>query len=63
MKYAGMDLKTASETVIFKQLAPIGGSGGLIAIDAQGNIAMPFNSGSMFRASVDAQGRVTVAIF
>jgi beta-aspartyl-peptidase (threonine type) len=49
--------------VIFTQLQPIGGSGGLIALDAQGNISMPFNSGSMFRASVDVQGKITVAIF
>lgn len=63
MKYKGLSLKAATEEVIFTQLQPIGGSGGLIAIDAQGNISMPFNSGSMFRASVDVNGKITVAIF
>lgn len=63
MKYKGLSLKAATEEVIFTQLQPIGGSGGLIALDAQGNISMPFNSGSMFRASVDVQGKITVAIF
>lgn len=63
MKYKGLSLKAASEEVIFTQLQPIGGSGGLIAVDAQGNISMPFNSGSMFRASVDVNGKITVAIF
>lgn len=63
MKYKGLSLKAATEEVIFTQLQPIGGSGGLIALDAKGNISMPFNSGSMFRASVDVQGKITVAIF
>lgn len=63
MKYKGLSLQEASETVIFKQLLPMGGSGGLIAIDALGNISMPFNSGSMFRAAIDVNGEITVAIY
>ncbi|MFN3530665.1 MAG: isoaspartyl peptidase/L-asparaginase family protein [Bacteroidia bacterium] len=63
MKYQGKSIDEAARDVIFKQLLPIGGSGGLIAIDAQGNISMPFNSGSMFRASVDVHGNVNVEIY
>jgi len=63
MKYKGMSLKAATEEVIFTQLQPMGGSGGMIAVDPQGHISMPFNSGSMFRASVDVKGKITVAIF
>jgi beta-aspartyl-peptidase (threonine type) len=63
MKHAGKSLEEATKDVIFRQLLPIGGSGGLIAIDAEGHISMPFNSGSMFRASVDALGRIQVAIW
>ncbi len=50
MLYAGQDLQTAAYAVIHEVLAPIGGEGGLIAIDAKGNIAMPFNSEGMYRA-------------
>jgi len=63
MRYKGMSLKAATEEVIFTQLQPMGGSGGMIAVDPQGHISMPFNSGSMFRASVDVKGKITVAIF
>jgi len=63
MKYKGMSVQQAADEVIHQQLKPIGGSGGLIALDAQGNFHLPFNSGSMFRASVDNAGKITVAIW
>ncbi|MBA4304344.1 MAG: beta-aspartyl-peptidase [Sphingobacteriaceae bacterium] len=63
MKYKGMTVQQAADAVIYQQLKPIGGSGGLIALDAQGNIHLPFNSGSMFRASVDNAGKITVGIW
>lgn len=63
MKYKGMTVEQAADAVIHQQLKPIGGSGGLIALDAQGNIHLPFNSGSMFRASVDNAGKITVGIW
>jgi L-asparaginase / beta-aspartyl-peptidase len=44
-------------------VARLGGDGGLIAVDRRGNVAMPFNSEGMYRASVDGRGKTTIAIF
>jgi beta-aspartyl-peptidase (threonine type) len=38
-------------------------TGGVIAIDAEGRVAMPFNTPGMFRGTVDAEGNVTVEIY
>lgn len=50
MEYKGLSLEEASNEVINKRLPKIKGDGGLIAVDAQGNIAMPFNTEGMYRA-------------
>ena len=44
-------------------VARLGGDGGLIAVDRRGNVAMPFNSEGMYRASIDRRGKVRVEIF
>lgn len=44
-------------------VARLGGDGGLVALDRRGNIAMPFNSGGMFRACVGSDGRRLVKIY
>ncbi|PNS13722.1 beta-aspartyl-peptidase [Mixta theicola] len=49
MEYGGLSLQQASERVIFDKIPALGGSGGLIAIDAAGNIALPFNTEGMYR--------------
>ena len=49
MRYAGASLKEAAEVVMYQELPSIGGKGGLIAVDAQGNIALPFNTEGMYR--------------
>lgn len=49
MEYAGLSLHEASERVVMEKLPALGGSGGLIAIDREGNVAMPFNSEGMYR--------------
>ena len=49
MAYAGQSLHEAAHAAIFEGLTPIGGSGGLIAIDHQGNVCLPFNSEGMYR--------------
>ena len=41
----------------------MGGKGGVITIDGEGRIAMPFNTRGMYRGSVDTAGRRTVAIY
>ena len=45
-----MELSKAAEQVIHQRILEIGGEGGLIAVDAKGNIAMPFNTDGMYRA-------------
>ena len=49
MVYGGRSLRDAAEAVVLKKLVEKGGEGGLIAVDATGNIAMPFNSEGMYR--------------
>ena len=49
MEYKGLSLKDAADEVILKKLPALGGNGGVIAIDKDGKIAMPFNTAGMFR--------------
>ena len=49
MRYSGASLEEAAEAVMYQELPSIGGKGGLIAVDAQGNIALPFNTEGMYR--------------
>lgn len=63
MRYLGEDVYTASEVVIQGDLKLMGGEGGLIALDAQGNIHNAMNSLGMYRASVDVSGQLDVKIF
>lgn len=50
MEYRGMSLTEAVHEVIHRKLSDLGGTGGLIATDAQGNIALSFNTEGMYRA-------------
>ncbi len=49
MAYKGMPLKEAADEVIMNKLPKLGGDGGIIAIDKNGNTAMPFNTDGMYR--------------
>lgn len=49
MEYKGMTLAEAAQEVINKRILEIGGDGGLIAVDSEGNIAMSFNTEGMYR--------------
>lgn len=59
----GASLHEAADSVVNNVLVNAGGTGGVIAIDRQGDIAMPFNTSGMYRASVAVDGTVTVAIY
>jgi L-asparaginase / beta-aspartyl-peptidase len=50
IEYKGLSLKEACDFVVKDKLVKFGGEGGLIAIDTQGNIELPFNSEGMYRA-------------
>jgi beta-aspartyl-peptidase (threonine type) len=62
MEYRGMKLGEAARIVIAK-VGALGGTGGLIAIDREGNIALPFNTIGMYRGSIDVEGRSVVGIY
>jgi len=49
IEYKGLSLQEACRIVVHDKLVPFGGEGGLIAVDAKGNIALPFNSEGMYR--------------
>ena len=62
MEYGRMNLAEAARAVIDKVKA-LGGTGGLIAIDRDGNIALPFNTTGMYRGYVDVDGQRLIAIY
>lgn len=63
MEYKNMNLADAADLVINKKLANVSGNGGVIAVDKNGNIAMPFNTNMMFRAYSKSTGEKEIAIF
>lgn len=63
MRYLKEDVHTASEQVIQGELKTLGGEGGLIALDASGEIHFAMNSSGMYRASIDTQGDLLVKIY
>src|SRR5882762_6404436 len=62
MEYRGMKLQEAAQMVLDK-VARLGGTGGLIAIDHDGNIALPFNTSGMYRGHVGVDGEFVVEIY
>jgi L-asparaginase / beta-aspartyl-peptidase len=63
MEYMNIPLERAAHDVVMGRLVEQGGDGGIIAMDAQGNYTMPFNSAGMYRGYVGADGRTSVAIY
>lgn len=61
--YRGDALKDAADAVVMRRVPELGGDGGVIAIDAKGDIAMPFNTAGMYRAWIDRDGRRGTAIY
>jgi beta-aspartyl-peptidase (threonine type) len=61
MRYGRQSLASASRQIIL-QIRKINGQGGLIAVDRQGQVAMPFNSPGMYRAWVTRAGRFRVEL-
>ena len=63
MDYGGLSLAEACERVVMEKLPALGGSGGLIAIDHEGNVALPFNTEGMYRAWGYAGDTPTTGIY
>ncbi len=63
MAYLGEGVDQAAGTVIGTTLDQAGGTGGVIALDARGQAAMPFNTEGMYRGTITRSGRVTTMIY
>jgi beta-aspartyl-peptidase (threonine type) len=63
MKYSNKSLDVACDIVINKYLELMGGSGGLIALDKNGNVNWTFNTEGMYRAKIDTDGKITIEIY
>ena len=63
MEYQNTPLAQAADTVVMDKLVKMKGEGGIIAVDAKGNVALPFNSKGMYRASIDRTGKRVIAIY
>lgn len=62
LRWAGEDVATAAQAVL-DEITALGGEGGLIAVDADGRIAMPFTSEGMKRAALHPDGRIEAGAF
>jgi len=63
VQYQGKSIEQAGKEVIDDVLMPVGGTGGVIIIDTQGNISMPFNTKGMYRAKKSSNTTTYVGIF
>lgn len=62
MKYKNIPLEQAARETI-EHLTEIKGEGGLIAVDAEGNVALPFNCEGMYRGWVTGDGKIETSIY
>ncbi|AVI50327.1 beta-aspartyl-peptidase [Pukyongia salina] len=63
MEFKNMSLAEAASEVIYKRITKINGDGGLIAVDAEANITMPFNTEGMYRAFKTSRGDKEIGIY
>jgi beta-aspartyl-peptidase (threonine type) len=63
IEYKNMRLKEASRTVLFDQIKPLGGNGGVIVLNARGELAFTFTTEGMYRAYVTDAGEKRVLIY
>jgi L-asparaginase / beta-aspartyl-peptidase len=62
MEYRGMKLQEAAQAAL-EAVKSLGGTGGLIAIDRNGDTALPFNTTGMYRGYVDPNGKFVIEIY
>lgn len=63
MEYRGLSLSEAMRIVVHEKLPQLEGEGGMIGVDAQGHIALDFNSDGMYRGWCNSEGKTEVAIY
>ncbi|MCD6064208.1 MAG: isoaspartyl peptidase/L-asparaginase [Flavipsychrobacter sp.] len=59
----GMKLDDAAKEMILTKLPALGGDGGLIGVDKEGNITMPFNTSGMYRAYIKSTGEKEILMY
>lgn len=62
MEYQNKNIQTATQETI-DEIGKMGGDGGVIALDKNGNIAMPFNTAGMYRGAITEDGEVMIEIY
>ena len=62
-EYKGEDLQTAMDAIIHGTLTDMGGDGGIVALDNDGNFAYSFNTAGMYRGAVRHNMAASVHIF
>ncbi len=62
MEYQNKNIQTATQETI-DEIGKMGGDGGVIALDNNGNIAMPFNTAGMYRGAITEDGEVMIEIY
>ena len=63
IEYTGASLQEAADQVVMQKLVDMGGRGGIIAADPQGNLSLTFNTSGMHRASMDTEGEIYIGIY
>jgi beta-aspartyl-peptidase (threonine type) len=63
VEYRGLSVQQAADLVIKDKLQKLGGDGGVIVLDRNGNIGISFNSEGMYRAYIDENGKPVVEIY
>ena len=63
MEYKDLSLHEAMNEVVHKKLVAMDGEGGMIGVDASGNVAMMFNSAGMYRAMQNSEGERKIGIY
>ena len=63
MEFKNYPLSKAADEMIQKELPALGGDGGLIAVDKNGNISMSFNTAGMYRGYIKNDGKTAIKIY
>ncbi len=63
MEYKGLSLAEAARIVIHEKVGGLGGDGGIVAVDKNGNMVMEFNTAGMYRAAMNDKGELDIKIY
>jgi L-asparaginase / beta-aspartyl-peptidase len=63
VRYQQATIGEAAHQVLFDELLPVGGTGGVIVINPRGDIVMPFNTPGMYRGAIGTDGNLQLGIF